>query len=246
MSGGADVSFLFAFVAGVLSFVSPCVLPLVPSYLSVVTGLSFDEMTGRLDAATRRRALVHASLFIAGFSAVFIGLGLSASALGRLLLAQRSWLPQAGGLVIVLLGLYILATPWLPGLAREARLIHLKQRPAGYAGSVLVGMAFAAGWTPCIGPTLGAILTYGATAERSGAATALLVVYSLGLGLPMLLAAVAFNQFLTVFGRVKRYMPVVTTASGLLLVAVGVMTLTGTLTRLNLYLLRLFPFLILN
>ncbi len=246
MTGGPDVSFLFAFLAGVLSFVSPCVLPLVPSYLSVVTGLSFDQMTGPLDPAAKRRALLHAALFIAGFSAVFVGLGLSASAVGQLLGSYRPWLPKAGGVLIVLLGLYIVATPWLPGLAREVRLVHLRGRPAGYVGSALVGMAFAAGWTPCIGPTLGAILTYAATAEGTGPAAALLVVYSLGLGVPMFLAAAAFNRFLTVFGRIKRALPAVTLASGLLLVVVGVMTFTGTLTRLNGYLLQLFPFLILN
>ncbi len=246
MSGGAEVSFLIAFLAGSLSFVSPCVLPLVPSYLSVVTGLSFDQMAGPLDPAARRRSLVHAGLFIVGFSAVFVLLGLSASAVGQLFGAQRSWLPKVSGTLIVLLGLYILAMPWLPGLAGEVRLVHLRARPAGYAGSALVGMAFAAAWTPCIGPTLGAILTVASTAERSGAAAALLVVYSLGLGVPMFAAAAAFSRFLAVFGRVKRYLPALTAASGLLLVAVGVMTLNGTLTRLNVYLLQLFPFLILN
>ncbi|HEY8368627.1 MAG TPA: cytochrome c biogenesis protein CcdA [Thermodesulfobacteriota bacterium] len=246
MAPAADVSFLVAFVAGVLSFVSPCVLPLVPSYLSVVSGLSFDRMTDPLDADARRRVLVHAALFIAGFSLVFIALGLSASAIGRLLGSQRSWLPTASGVLIILLGVYILATPLLPALGVEARLVHLRARPAGYLGSVLVGMAFAAAWTPCIGPTLGAILTLASTREHAGSAAALLVVYSLGLGVPLLTAAAAFNRFLALFGAVKRYMPAVTVASGLLLVAVGVMTLTGHLTRLNLYLLRLFPFLILN
>ncbi len=246
MTGGPEVSFLIAFVAGSLSFVSPCVLPLVPSYLSVVTGLSFDQMAGPLDPAARGRVLLHAGLFIAGFSAVFVLLGLSASAIGQLLGAQRGWLPKAGGALIVLLGLYIVATPWLPGLAREMRLVHLRGRPVGYVGSALVGMAFAAGWTPCIGPTLGAILTYAATAEGTAPAASLLAVYSLGLGLPMLLAAAALNRFLTFFGRVKRYMPAITVASGLLLVVTGVMTFTGTLTRLNAYLLQLLPFLILN
>lgn len=246
MTGGIEVSFLIAFLAGVLSFVSPCVLPLVPSYLSVVTGLSFDQMAGPLDPAARRRSLAHASLFIVGFSAVFVLLGLSASALGQLLGAQRSWLPKVSGTLIVLLGLYLLATPWLPGLVGEVRLIHLRARPAGYAGSALVGMAFAAAWTPCIGPALGAILTMASTAERTGSAAALLVVYSLGLGVPMLATAAAFSRFLAVFGRVKRYAPALVATSGLLLVAVGVMTLTGTLTRLNGYLLKLLPFLILN
>jgi cytochrome c-type biogenesis protein len=246
MTGASEVSFLVAFAAGVLSFVSPCVLPLVPSYLSVVSGMSFDEMTAPADAAARRRVLLHAALFIAGFSLIFVLLGLSASAVGRLLGAQRRWLPTASGVLILLLGLYILLTPWLPALAGEARLVHLRRRPAGYLGSALVGMAFAAAWTPCIGPTLGAILTLAGSAEHTATAGALLVVYSLGLGAPLLAAAAAFNRFLAVFGRVKRWMPAITAASGLLLVVVGVMTLTGTLTRLNLYLLRLFPFLILN
>lgn len=241
-----DVSFVVAFLAGLLSFVSPCVLPLVPSYLSVVSGLSFDRMTDPLDAAARRRVLVHAALFIAGFSAVFIVLGLSASALGRLIGAQRAWLPTASGLLIILLGLYILATPFVPALGADARLVHLRARPAGYLGSTLVGMAFAAAWTPCIGPTLGAILTLAGTRDQVGAAAMLLAVYSLGLGVPLLAAAAAFNRFLALFGAVKRYMPAVTLASGLLLIGVGVMTLTGTLTRLNLYLLEAFPFLILN
>lgn len=246
MSSAADVSFVVAFLAGILSFVSPCVLPLVPSYLSVVSGLSFDRMTDPQDGEARRRVLLHAALFIAGFSLVFIALGLSASALGRLLGAQRSWLPVASGVLIILLGLYILATAFLPALGLEARLVHLRARPAGYLGSVLVGMAFAAAWTPCIGPTLGAILTLAGTRDHAGSAALLLVVYSLGLGVPLLAAAAAFNRFLALFGAVKRYMPAVTVAAGLLLLVVGVMTLTGTLTRLNLYLLQAFPFLVLN
>jgi cytochrome c-type biogenesis protein len=246
MMQAADVSFLFAFVAGLLSFVSPCVLPLVPSYLSVVSGLSFDEMTNPLDGAARRRVLVHALLFIAGFSLVFVLLGLSASAIGRMLGAQRTWLPTASGLLIAGLGVYILATLFVPALAGEARLVHLRSRPAGYLGSSLVGMAFAAAWTPCIGPTLGAILTLAGSTGQATTGAALLVVYSLGLGVPLLAAAAAFNHFLGAFRRIKRFMPVITAASGLLLLAVGVLTLTGHLTRLNLYLLQLFPFLVLN
>lgn len=226
MSEPAALGFLVAFAAGLLSFLSPCVLPLVPSYVGFLTGMTLPEVTGR-----RRVALTHALLFVAGFSLVFILLGASATALGRALNYYQVWLQRVGGALIILFGLFCLGV-FNPGLLSQERRLHLERKPVGYLGSVLVGMAFAAGWTPCIGPVLGAILGLAATSTDVSRGMLLLAVYSAGLALPFLVAAVAVDSFLDWFQRFRRFLPWVMRISGVMLVFVGILLLTGEFTRL--------------
>jgi cytochrome c-type biogenesis protein len=222
----AALGLLVAFAAGLLSFLSPCVLPLVPSYLGFLTGMTLPEVEQR-----RRVALIHAILFVAGFSLVFILLGATATALGRTLNYYQVWVQRIGGALIVGFGLICLGLIRSPGLYQERRL-QLEHKPVGYLGSGLVGMAFGAGWTPCIGPVLGAILGLAATSVDLTRGMLLLAVYSAGLAVPFLIAAVAVESFLDWFQRFRRFLPWVMRVSGALLVFVGFLLLTGEFTRL--------------
>lgn len=219
--GAESVGIAVAFAGGVLSFLSPCVLPLVPSYVSFITGLSLDELGAR-----RRVALTHALFFIAGFTLIFLALGATATQLGLFLNQQRVWLERVGGALIVLFGLYLLGVFRWGALAQERRL-HLQDKPVGYLGSTLVGLAFGAGWTPCIGPILGSILIYTAPGGSLGRGLLLLFTYSLGLALPFILAALAVERFIGWFQKYRRFMPLVTRVSGGILVVVGLMLATG-------------------
>ena len=226
---------LVAFVGGLLSFLSPCVLPLVPSYLGFVTGFTLDEMTDR-----RRMAMVHATLFVLGFSLVFILLGASATALGRVLNHYQEWVTRIGGVLIIFFGLYLLGVIKLGFLAQEQR-AHLDRKPVGYLGSVLVGIAFGAGWTPCIGPILGGILTLAASQGDFQQGMVLLGWYSLGLAVPFLAAAWAVETFLNVFQRYRKHMIWVQRISGGLLLLVGLLMISGQFTRLATWLQALTP-----
>jgi cytochrome c-type biogenesis protein len=226
VSEPAGLGFVVAFVAGLLSFLSPCVLPLVPSYLGFLTGMTLPEVSIR-----RHHALLHALLFVGGFSLIFILLGASATALGRALNYYQLWFQRVGGVLVVLFGLVCLG--WLnPRLLRQERRLQLDRKPVGYLGSALVGMAFAAGWTPCIGPVLGGILGLAATSADVSRGMVLLAVYSAGLALPFLIAAVAIESFLVWFQRFRRFLPWIMRLSGVLLVLVGILLLTGEFTRL--------------
>ena len=226
MEEAAGIGFAVAFVAGLLSFLSPCVLPLVPSYVGFLTGMTLPEITGR-----RKIAFLHALLFVLGFSLVFVLLGASATALGRALNYYQVWLQRAGGVLIILFGLLCLGVFRVDFLNQERRL-HLERKPVGFLGSALVGMAFAAGWTPCIGPVLGAILGLAATSDDLSRGTLLLSAYSAGLAVPFLIAAVAVESFLEWFQRFRRYLPWVMRVSGVLLICVGILMVTGEFTRL--------------
>lgn len=226
MSEPAGLGLFVAFLAGLLSFLSPCVLPLVPSYVGFLTGMTLPEMTGR-----RRIALTHALLFVAGFSLIFVLLGASATALGGALKYYQTWIARAGGVLVILFGLLCLGVVKVGFLEQERRL-QLQHKPVGYLGSVLVGMAFGAGWTPCIGPVLGAILSLAATSGSVPRGMLLLGVYSAGLAVPFLLAAVAVESFLEWFQRFRRYLPWVMRVSGVLLIFVGILMATGQFTRL--------------
>jgi cytochrome c-type biogenesis protein len=226
MNEPAALGIAVAFAAGLLSFLSPCVLPLVPSYIGFLTGMTLPEVSGR-----RRAALIHALLFVGGFSLVFILLGASATALGRALNYYQVWLQRVGGALIILFGLLCLGV-FKFGLLTQERRLHLERKPVGYLGSVLVGMAFAAGWTPCIGPVLGGILGLAATSTDVSRGMLLLGVYSAGLALPFLIAAVAIESFLDWFQRFRRFLPWVMRTSGVLLIIVGVLLVTGEFTRL--------------
>ncbi|UCG85115.1 MAG: cytochrome c biogenesis protein CcdA [Gemmatimonadota bacterium] len=223
--GTDTVALPIAFVAGLLSFLSPCVLPLVPSYVSFITGLSLDELGER-----RWTAFTHAAFFIAGFTLIFILLGATATALGRFLQYNQVWLERVGGILIILFGLYLLGAFNWGVLAREKR-VHLQDKPVGYLGSTLVGFAFGAGWTPCIGPILGSILAYtSAQTTNLTQGMMLLLAYSLGLAVPFLLAALAVERFIGWFRRYRRFMPATTKIAGGIMFAVGALLLTGYFT----------------
>ncbi len=226
-----------AFVAGLLSFLSPCVLPLVPSYLAYVGGSSVGGSALR---RSRSFAIRNSLLFILGFSLVFVALGASASLLGALLFEHRETLVRLGGILVVLFGLVMLGVFRLPLLQREARLRFAGDSSTPW-GALLLGMAFAVGWTPCIGPVLGGILTLAASSGTLREGALLLGSYALGLGLPFFLAALALESFLTFSASFRRYLPWVERASGGLLVAAGILMLTGRYTLLNQRLLELTP-----
>ena len=232
MTGAASLSFGVAFAAGLVSFLSPCVLPLVPSYVTYITGMTLDELTNRDGAATTRRAAVHATLFIIGFGFVFVALGATATALGVALRGALPLLQQIGGLLIVVFGLHLLGVLRLSLFVRERR-IHLASRPAGLAGSLIAGVAFGAGWTPCVGPMLASILLYSGLETTMGRGLLLLVAYTVGLGLPFLVAAVGFNWYLVRVPRLRRWLVPLERAAGVLLVLVGALLFTGRFTMLS-------------
>ncbi len=222
-----NVGFAVAFGAGLASFLSPCVLPLIPSYVTFITGMTLDDVP-----RARRVALVHALLFVLGFSLIFLALGASATLLGRLLVVYRVWISRVGGLLVLAFGLYLLGLFKLDAFARERR-IHITDKPLGYLGTVLVGIAFGAGWTPCIGPILGSILTYAATQGEVSRGVQLLGAYSLGLAIPFILAAVAIERFFVAFDAIKRHLVWVTRVSGALLVVVALLMITDYMSVLT-------------
>ncbi len=240
MTDSASLGVVVAFTAGVLSFLSPCVLPLVPSYLGFVTGFTLEEMAGR-----RRLAMVHSLLFVAGFSLIFILLGASATALGRVLKYHQVWVTRVGGGLIIFFALYLLGVIRLGFMERDQR-VHLERKPLGYLGSVLVGMAFGAGWTPCIGPLLGAILGLAASQADVQRGVVLLGVYSAGLAVPFLLTAYAVETFLDWFKRFRRFLPMVQKVAGALLLLIGILMVTDQFTRLAAWLQSLTPDFIFN
>jgi len=214
-------SLLTAFLAGVLSFVSPCVLPLVPSYVMYITGLSLDQLSDPLERRQQRRTIVGNSLsFISGFSAVFIAFGASASFIGQLLTDYQELIRKIGALFMMLFGLYLTGVMRLTFLMTEKR-IRLRQRPVGYLGSLVIGATFAAGWTPCVGPILGTLLLYAATAETLTDGVTLLTFYALGLGLPLLAAAMGLERCLAYLKHADPYTGILSKASGILLIVFG-------------------------
>jgi cytochrome c-type biogenesis protein len=217
----AGLGIAVAFTAGLLSFLSPCVLPLIPSYVTFITGLSLEDVT-----KARRTALVHALLFIAGFTLIFVALGATATALGRVLLHYRYLVSSVGGALVTVFGLYLLGVLNISAFMRERR-VHLAEKPLGYLGTVVVGIAFGAGWSPCLGPILGAILALAANSGELSRGLLLLFCYSLGLAVPFLIAAVAVERFLDFFQRHKGKMIWVNRAAGVLLVGVGILMMTN-------------------
>ncbi|NKB81863.1 MAG: cytochrome c biogenesis protein CcdA [Nitrospirales bacterium] len=227
----SHISMFAAFSAGLLSFVSPCVLPLVPSYISYITGLSIDDLSNATQRQLFRKSIIlNSLLFIAGFSSVFIAFGASASLIGNLLYAYQDILRKIGGVLIIIFGLYLLGILKIRFLMSEHRLVQLDHRPVGYLGSFLIGTAFAAGWTPCVGPILGTILAYASTTESMSAGVLLLSAYSVGLGLPLFLTALGIDRFLAYFKKAHDYMGGVSIVSGACLVAVGIMIYGNSLT----------------
>ncbi len=229
---GADpaesVGFFAALVAGLVSFLSPCVLPLVPGYLSAVTGVSASE----LDEAGWRRVLGPSLLFVASFSAIFIALGLTATGLGSTLRDHEELLSKISAVLIIAMGVFFIAAPFVSRLNREWHVDALLER-AGKGGPIVAGAAFAIAWTPCIGPTLGAILTAASTQDNLSDGAVLLLFYSLGLSIPFLLTAFAFTRAWGAFRWLRDRWIAITAVSGVVLIAMGIQLLTGELTRLN-------------
>ncbi len=238
-----QTSIFLALAAGVVSFLSPCVLPLVPSYLSYVSGASFSELetAGMRERALNRALMLNASLFILGFSVVFISLGASFSLAGQFLSSYRESITVLGGLVVIFFGLLLTGVVKLPFLIQEHRAVDFRSKPAGYLGALAIGFSFGLGWTPCVGPILGAILTLAASRGSAASGTALLAVYAAGLAVPFLLSALAFNYFLSFFQRFRRAIRVIHVGGGVLLIVMGILLISGYWTILNSYTIKLTP-----
>ena len=221
------MNLLLAFGGGVLSFFSPCFLPLVPAYLAYITELSFEEMKN-----VRRVAAIHSLLFIAGFTVIFTLLGLSASLIGQLLIEYSRILTIAGSILIIVLGLILMDAIKLPFLQVEKR-IKLAAKPSGYFGSLLVGMIFAFGWSPCIGPILAGILFYASQSDTIGQGALMLVAFSLGLGLPLFLVSLVLESSLSLIKKIGKYLPVIHFICGLFLVVIGLLMLSNYLPSLS-------------
>ena len=227
----AEVSYPLAFFAGVLSFLSPCVLPLLPSYVSFITGVSFEDLTADANRPrVRFLTLTNSLVFILGFSFIFTLLGASSSAVGRLFFVYQEYIRIIGGALIIIFGLFVSGILNLDFLMREKK-VHMQFKPAGYVGTFAVGMTFGAGWTPCIGPILGSILMYAGSSGSVTYGVKLLLVYSIGLGIPFLLSSLAMNTFLTHSKKFMKHMRVIMVVSGLLLIVFGIMLMTNMITR---------------
>jgi len=235
MGGGADITVFGAFLAGILSFLSPCVLPLVPSFITYLTGLSFADLQAEHPThLVRRRTIIHSLLFISGFTLVFVLLGASATFIGGFLRENMSLMRKIGGALIVIFGMHVAGLVPINLLLGEKRLT-LHNKPAGYLGSIFVGIAFAAGWTPCIGPILASILIVAAKEETVLHGIMLLLVYSLGLAIPFFLSSLALHRFLIIFNRFKKYIRMFEIITGLFLVVVGLMIFFDRLSSLQRY-----------
>lgn len=237
---GEPLGIAVAFTAGLFSFLSPCVLPLFPSYLSFVTGMSVADLQADLTAAARRRVMLHALSFVVGFSVVFVSLGASFSAAGQFLLDYRDLIRRVGGVLIVIFGLYIAGFLNFGPFSRTKQW-QLREKPAGYLGSFIVGLTFAIGWTPCVGPILGAILSLAGTADTVSRGVGLLVAYSAGLGVPFLVSALALGVFLRFFKRYRPFIPIVERGAGVILIVVGVLVFTNYYLILNAWAISLTP-----
>ncbi|MDH4161102.1 MAG: cytochrome c biogenesis protein CcdA [Nitrospirota bacterium] len=223
---------------GIISFASPCILPLIPSYVSYITGISFDELVGPdFRRKNIRTTVLHSLAFVAGFTVVFVLLGATANLLGQMLIEYLKPIRIIGGVLLIVMGLFVTDIVPIPFLQRDAKL-HLKTRPAGYIGTFLVGVIFAAGWTPCTGPFLAAVLMQAAQSETMMTGMVFLAFYSIGIGIPFILSAVAISAFLSSFKRVKEYLHAIKIGSGVILVVMGILLITDKWTLLTSYLMN--------
>lgn len=229
---GNNISMIGAFVAGLLSFLSPCVLPLIPSYITYITGLSFADLQAEHPShKVRQQTIIHSLLFIAGFTTVFVLLGASASFLGDFLQEHKTAIRRIGGILIIVFGIHVSGLFDIGMLLGEKK-VTLHRKPAGYLGSFIVGIVFAAGWTPCIGPILATILAVAATEGRG---VWLLLTYSMGLAIPFFLASLALHQFLVFFRRFKKHIRLFEIFTGILMVIVGILIFTNSLVKISRY-----------
>jgi cytochrome c-type biogenesis protein len=230
-----EVTYIGAFVAGLLSFLSPCVLPLIPSYIMYITGISYADLLAEHPShIIRQKTILHSLCFICGFTVVFVLLGASATYIGSFMHEHAVMIRKVGGVLLVLLGIHVTGVLHLKFLLGEKR-VTITHKPTGYAGSFLIGITFAAGWTPCIGPILAAILAVAATEENVSQGILLLLIYSLGLGVPFFLSALAMNRFLLLFNRFKKHIRTCEVITGIFLIVIGVLIYTNWLTRLSGY-----------
>ncbi len=237
----SSVSVAAALLAGLVSFISPCVLPIVPGYLSFISGVNVSRFReGGAPRELVQRVLATSLAFVLGFSTVFVALGAAATAVGSLLQEHKRTLGMIGGIVIIVLGLHTAGIVKIPWLLAERR-ANVTTRPLGLLGAYVVGLAFAFGWTPCIGPILGAILLYASQQETVGQGVILLAAYSAGLGIPFLLSALAVNWFFKASSGLRRSMRAVEIASGVLLIGIGLLLVTDRLTIIARYFTKLFP-----
>jgi cytochrome c-type biogenesis protein len=237
---GDNISLIAAFGAGFLSFISPCVLPLIPGYLSFVSGVSLEEMKDDAAVMARRHVIVTSVAFVLGFSLVFIALGASASAIGTFLFRNSTILTKVAGALVIVFGLHTMGVFRLPFLETEKRL-QAGSKPKTLLGAVMVGMAFGFGWTPCIGPILSGILTLAGSKETVWEGVVMLAVYSLGLGIPFLLASLTINKFFAVSARLRRHYHAIEVTSGVLLVGIGLLLFTDQLTVITRFLTPYLP-----
>jgi cytochrome c-type biogenesis protein len=238
-----DISIAGAFMAGLLSFLSPCVLPLVPPYLCFLAGVGIGELSGsggKLEARQSRRIIMMAGAFVLGFTTVFVALGATASTIGAIVTTYFETLSIIAGALILIMGLHFLGWLRIPLLYREAR-FQTERKPASMVGAYLVGLAFAFGWTPCVGPVLATVLMVAGAEGTAARGATLLAAYSLGIGVPFLLAAVFAGPFLNLMARFRRHMPVVEKTMGAALVVTGLLFMTGTMPVLAGWLLQTFP-----
>jgi len=227
MPGTENISIFVALSAGLISFLSPCILPLIPSYMAFITGVSIEELSSLESSRQVRKKVIFNSLaFILGFSLIFIAYGASATFIGKFLAENIRWLEIIGGTIVIILGLHFIGIFRIRFLDRE-KSIHLKKKPLGYFGTLLVGMAFGAGWTPCVGPILGGILTMAATTQDIFKGILLLALYSLGLGIPFFISGIILHKFFEYFKAIRKYFKVIQIAGGVLLIAMGVMLILG-------------------
>lgn len=239
---GFDVGFAGAFLAGLLSFLSPCVLPLVPPYLCFIGGVTLSEMTGEggPPPGAKRRVFISSLAFVLGFSLVFILFGATASFLGQLLADNIVWVGRVAGVLVIIMGVHFLGIVRIPLLYREAR-FHGPAKPIGLLGAFLMGLAFAFGWTPCVGPVLAAILMIAGTEESVVNGTLLLASYAAGIGLPFLLVAIAIGPFLAIMPGIRKHMGKIEKVIGVFLILTGILFLTGSIADIAYWLLETFP-----
>ncbi len=236
MIGAENVSVFVAFTAGLISFLSPCILPMIPSYLAFITGISLEELSQDQNLKKVRKSVITNSLFfILGFSILFIAMGASATFIGKFLAKNIRWFEIIGGSLVVILGLHFAGLFKIKFLEREKK-IHLDKKPLGIIGTVLVGMAFGAGWTPCVGPILGSILTMAAATQNVAKGIILLISYSVGLGIPFLLTGLLIHKFFEYFKTIRKYFRVITLVGGILLVIIGLLLITGYFTTISSFL----------
>jgi cytochrome c-type biogenesis protein len=233
MGSAPDISLLGAFAAGILSFLSPCVLPLVPSFLTYLTGLTFADLQAEHPThLVRKRIIIHSLLFIAGFTIVFVLLGASATFIGSYLREHMKIMQKIGAVLIMLFGFHVSGLLPIRMLLGEKR-VNIRNKPAGYLGSILVGITFAAGWTPCIGPILASILMVAAAEDTVYRGIILLLVYSLGLGIPFFLSSLAIHHFLTFFNRFKKFIRIFEIVTGIFLIVIGLLIFFDKLTMIQ-------------